>query len=94
VGEIEPYAVPVVDYDPLSRPWVTSRGFASRAGSSTGCRTAASRTAIRTTRTRTCSPAGTRRELAEREWKYVQNYADAKTDVIKDIHARAGLPLA
>ncbi len=36
--------------------------------------------------------AAAKRELAKREWKYVQNYADAKTDVIKEIHARAGLP--
>jgi GrpB-like predicted nucleotidyltransferase (UPF0157 family) len=36
--------------------------------------------------------AATKRELATRKWKYVQNYADAKTDVIKEIHARAGLP--
>lgn len=35
--------------------------------------------------------AATKRELAKRKWKYVQNYADAKTDVIKEIHARAGL---
>lgn len=31
----------------------------------------------------------TKRELAQREWKYVQNYADAKTDVIRGIMARA-----
>ena len=37
--------------------------------------------------------AAVKRELAKREWKYVQNYADAKSDVIKEIHARAGLPL-
>jgi hypothetical protein len=30
--------------------------------------------------------------LARRRWKYVQNYADAKTDIINEIHARAGLP--
>jgi GrpB-like predicted nucleotidyltransferase (UPF0157 family) len=36
--------------------------------------------------------AAAKRELAKRKWKYVQNYADAKTDVIKEIHARAGLP--
>ena len=28
-------------------------------------------------------------ELAQKEWKYVQNYADAKTDVIQEILARA-----
>lgn len=28
-------------------------------------------------------------ELAARTWKYVQNYADAKSEVIKDIFARA-----
>jgi GrpB-like predicted nucleotidyltransferase (UPF0157 family) len=38
--------------------------------------------------------AAVKRELARREWKYVQNYANAKTDVITEIHAKAGLPLA
>jgi len=34
----------------------------------------------------------TKRELAQREWKYVQHYADAKTDVVEAIleRARAG----
>jgi GrpB-like predicted nucleotidyltransferase (UPF0157 family) len=31
----------------------------------------------------------TKRELARKEWKYVQNYADAKSDVIEAIIARA-----
>ncbi len=31
----------------------------------------------------------TKRELARREWKYVQNYADAKTEVVEEIIARA-----
>jgi len=31
----------------------------------------------------------TKRELAARRWKYVQNYADAKTDVVEAIIARA-----
>lgn len=31
----------------------------------------------------------TKRALAEREWKYVQNYADAKMDVIDQIITRA-----
>jgi GrpB-like predicted nucleotidyltransferase (UPF0157 family) len=30
-----------------------------------------------------------KRELAQREWKYVQNYADAKTAVVEAIMARA-----
>jgi len=30
-----------------------------------------------------------KRELASREWAYIQNYADAKTDVIEEIIARA-----
>ena len=34
----------------------------------------------------------TKRELAAREWQYVQNYADAKTTVVEEIIARAGLP--
>jgi GrpB-like predicted nucleotidyltransferase (UPF0157 family) len=33
----------------------------------------------------------TKRELAKREWKYVQNYADAKTAVVEEIIARAEL---
>ncbi|MFL5980547.1 MAG: GrpB family protein [Gaiellaceae bacterium] len=32
----------------------------------------------------------TKRELAQREWKYVQHYADAKSDVVEEILARAG----
>jgi GrpB-like predicted nucleotidyltransferase (UPF0157 family) len=31
----------------------------------------------------------TKRELAARQWKYVQNYADAKTAVVEEIIARA-----
>jgi GrpB-like predicted nucleotidyltransferase (UPF0157 family) len=31
----------------------------------------------------------TKRELARREWKYVQNYADAKTEVVEEILKRA-----
>ena len=34
----------------------------------------------------------TKRDLATRTWKYVQNYADAKTQVVEEIVARAGLP--
>jgi len=34
----------------------------------------------------------TKRELIKREWKYGQNYADAKTAVVEAINARAGLP--
>jgi GrpB-like predicted nucleotidyltransferase (UPF0157 family) len=30
-----------------------------------------------------------KRELAERDWTYVQEYADAKTEVVEDIIARA-----
>jgi GrpB-like predicted nucleotidyltransferase (UPF0157 family) len=33
--------------------------------------------------------ARTKRELAQRDWKYVQHYADAKTAVIEEILARA-----
>lgn len=33
--------------------------------------------------------AATKRELAAREWKYVQNYADAKTSFIEEIIAKA-----
>ncbi len=33
--------------------------------------------------------ARTKRELAKRDWQYTQNYADAKTDVIAEILARA-----
>src|SRR5947199_2351097 len=31
----------------------------------------------------------TKRELADRDWKYTQNYADAKTAVVEEILARA-----
>ena len=31
----------------------------------------------------------TKRELANQTWKYVQNYADAKTSVVEEIVARA-----
>ena len=31
----------------------------------------------------------TKRDLAAREWKYVQHYADAKTDVVAAIMSRA-----
>ena len=31
----------------------------------------------------------TKRELARRTWKYVQNYADAKAEVVEEIIARA-----
>jgi GrpB-like predicted nucleotidyltransferase (UPF0157 family) len=33
--------------------------------------------------------ARTKRNLAEREWKYTQNYADAKIEVIEEIMSRA-----
>lgn len=33
----------------------------------------------------------TKRELAERDWDIVQDYADAKTEVVLDIKRRAGL---
>ena len=33
--------------------------------------------------------ARAKRELAQQEWKYVQNYADAKTEVIQEILGRA-----
>jgi GrpB-like predicted nucleotidyltransferase (UPF0157 family) len=33
--------------------------------------------------------ARTKRELAARDWKYVQQYADAKTEVVQEILARA-----
>lgn len=32
----------------------------------------------------------TKRELARKDWKYTQNYADAKTAVVEEIIARAG----
>jgi GrpB-like predicted nucleotidyltransferase (UPF0157 family) len=31
-----------------------------------------------------------KRELAQRTWKYEQHYADAKTQVVEEILARAG----
>jgi GrpB-like predicted nucleotidyltransferase (UPF0157 family) len=33
--------------------------------------------------------ARTKRDLARRDWKYMQNYADAKTEVVEEIVARA-----
>jgi GrpB-like predicted nucleotidyltransferase (UPF0157 family) len=33
--------------------------------------------------------ARTKRELAARRWKYMQQYADAKTEVVSEIMARA-----
>lgn len=35
--------------------------------------------------------ARSKRELAQREWKYTQNYADAKTSLIDDIMSRASM---
>ena len=35
----------------------------------------------------------TKRELAAKTWRHVQHYADAKTAVVEEIIARAGLPL-
>jgi GrpB-like predicted nucleotidyltransferase (UPF0157 family) len=34
----------------------------------------------------------TKRELASRTWRHIQHYADAKTEVVEAIMARAGLP--
>ncbi|HEY7970922.1 MAG TPA: GrpB family protein, partial [Candidatus Limnocylindrales bacterium] len=34
----------------------------------------------------------TKRDLATRDWEFVQNYADAKTAVVEEIMGRAGLP--
>jgi GrpB-like predicted nucleotidyltransferase (UPF0157 family) len=36
--------------------------------------------------------ARTKRDLATRDWTYMQQYADAKTSVVNEIMARAGLP--
>jgi hypothetical protein len=33
----------------------------------------------------------TKRDLLKREWKFVQNYADAKGEVVEAIAARAGI---
>jgi GrpB-like predicted nucleotidyltransferase (UPF0157 family) len=33
----------------------------------------------------------TKRELTTRDWTYIQNHADAKTDVVTDILRRAGV---
>ncbi|WP_406831371.1 GrpB family protein [Pedococcus sp. KACC 23699] len=38
--------------------------------------------------------AATKRELATRRWRYVQDYADAKTEVVEEILSRAGAPPA
>jgi GrpB-like predicted nucleotidyltransferase (UPF0157 family) len=34
--------------------------------------------------------ARTKRELAAQKWKYVQNYADAKSEIVQEILSRAG----
>jgi GrpB-like predicted nucleotidyltransferase (UPF0157 family) len=34
----------------------------------------------------------TKRDLVARDWRFVQNYADAKSEVVETIAARAGLP--
>ena len=34
----------------------------------------------------------TKRELAQRTWTYTQDYADAKTEVVEEIIARAPVP--
>ena len=36
--------------------------------------------------------AAVKRELATREWRYVQDYATAKTEVVEQILAKAGAP--
>ena len=36
--------------------------------------------------------ARTKRELAAKEWKYTQNYADAKSEVVGEILERAQEP--
>ena len=33
----------------------------------------------------------TKRALARRTWKYTQHYADAKTQIVEEILARAGI---
>jgi GrpB-like predicted nucleotidyltransferase (UPF0157 family) len=33
----------------------------------------------------------TKRDLVSRDWKYVQNYADAKSEVVETIATKAGL---
>ncbi len=32
----------------------------------------------------------TKRKLAAKTWKYTQNYADAKTEIVEEILARSG----
>jgi GrpB-like predicted nucleotidyltransferase (UPF0157 family) len=34
----------------------------------------------------------TKRRLAAQEWQFIQDYADAKSEVVEDIRFRAGLP--
>jgi len=38
--------------------------------------------------------ARTKHDLSQRHWKYVQNYADAKTTIVREIMQRAGLASA
>jgi GrpB-like predicted nucleotidyltransferase (UPF0157 family) len=62
---------------------------------STGCeeveRMRAFRDHLRTTDADRQLYERTKRELAAQEWKYVQNYADAKTAVVQEILARSPL---
>jgi GrpB-like predicted nucleotidyltransferase (UPF0157 family) len=60
---------------------------------SSGCpeiqRVLAFRDRLRTDREDRESYERAKRQLAAKEWKYVQNYADAKTSVVEHIIARA-----
>jgi GrpB-like predicted nucleotidyltransferase (UPF0157 family) len=62
----------------------SSRGDAPR---STGC--FRSETPLRSNQEDRLLYERTKQELARREWKYVQNYTDAKGEVVEDILARA-----
>jgi GrpB-like predicted nucleotidyltransferase (UPF0157 family) len=91
IGELSPYAVPVVveDYDPEWPAW-----FEADRAEIVG---ALGERALLVDWLRTHDAdrdryAAVKRDLARQRWKHVQNYADAKTDIIKEIHARAGLP--
>ena len=70
----------------------TSTSTSSRTAASSGSGWSGSATGCGRT---TTTGSGTRRRSASslaRDWEYVQNYADAKTAVVEEIMARAGLP--
>ena len=87
IGALQPWSGPIAssDYEPT---WPeASRRHTTRIRGALGQR------ALRLEHVGNASDrdlyAGAKRELASREWTYAQRYADAKTEVIATIMARA-----